>query len=189
MPVEIDETELANLRRIAGIAEIVAKHPKARALQQEAVRMAAPDQVGPETILRSEFSEGLNAIRDELKADREAREKATKEREEAESLAKLQTRWASGQAKARAKGYTDEGLTQLEKFMEERGVADHEIAIPAFERANPPPEPIVTGNQSWNFLDRNLGEAPPDIKALLDGNDEGFLANAVPAALASVRGR
>lgn len=188
MPIEIDETELANLRRVAGIADIISKHPKARAMMQEAVKLAAPDQVGPETILRSEFSEGLAAIREELKADREAREKAAKDRDEAESLAKLQTRWAGGQAKARNAGYTAEGIEQLEKFMEERGIADHELAMLAYEKANPPPEPVVTGNQAWNFLG-NTAEPPADIKALLDGNEEGFLATAIPQAIASVRGR
>lgn len=186
MTVEIDETELANLRRIASVADLVAKHPKARGMMQEAVRVAAPDQAGPETILRNEFSEGLNAIRDELKADREAREKAAAERAEADSIASLRSRWETGRGRARASGYTDEGLEKLEKFMEERGVADHEIAIPAFERANPPPEPVVSGNQSWNFLG-SPGEAAPDLKMLFDGDEEGFLRQAVPTALASVR--
>ena len=98
----------------------------------------------------------------------------------------LESSRAAGRGRARAAGYTDEGLGELEKFMRQHGVADHEIAIPAFERANPPPEPIVSGNQSWNFLG-SPGEAAPNLNMLYDGDEEGFLRQAVPAALVSVR--
>ena len=52
-----------------------------------------------------------------------------------------------GRAVARQEGYTDEGLRDLEQFMQDNGIADHALAMPAFERANPPPEPVMTSSR------------------------------------------
>src|SRR5215469_2837286 len=116
---EIDETELADLRRLRGLAETINKNPKARALLQQAAEIAVPDQVGPETMLRREFNESINSIREELQKDREARATEHAEREKNDNLAKLEARWARGRQAARTAGYTDEGLTKLEKWMED----------------------------------------------------------------------
>lgn len=187
MAVEIDETELANLRRVASIAEVIGRNPTARAKLQEAVAIAAPDQAGPETRLRSEFSEGLDAIRQELKADREARQKREEDAAAERARHDLENRWLTGRKAARDAGYTDEGLEKLEAFMEKNGVADHSIAIPAFERLNPPPEPVMTGGQRWNFFD--IPKEDVSLKPLFEGNEDGFLGPAINAALRDVRGR
>jgi hypothetical protein len=42
--VEIDESELANLRRINEVAVEIRKHPKARALLHESVALTAPKE-------------------------------------------------------------------------------------------------------------------------------------------------
>jgi hypothetical protein len=184
--VEIDETELANLRRLAQVADVVGKHPKARGLMQEAVALAAPDQVGPETRIRQEVNEQFTALRDELKADREARQKAADEAAETERVRRLESQWATTRGEARKQGYTDEGLTQLEAWMEKKGVADHTLAIPAFERENPPPEPVMTGGQRWNFFDKPTQE-DPNYKALLEGREDDFMGQAIGSALRDVR--
>ncbi len=93
-----------------------------------------------------------------------------------------------GRAVARAAGYTDEGLTNLEKFMHDNGVTDHALAMPAFERANPPPEPVMTGMQRVGLIAGSSAGGDIDLKPLFDGNEEGFLSVAVPAALRHVRG-
>lgn len=186
--VQIDETELANLKRINDVAAQIGNNPKARALLQEAVALAVPEQAGPETHLRKEFSEGLSEIKKELAADREARQKEREEREAAEATRALERRFTESRAKARAAGYTDEGLKSLEDFMEKNGVADHELAIPAFERLNPPAEPVATGGSAWNFFDTPKDDV--SMKSLLEnpfGDD--FLNQAIPAALKDVRGR
>jgi hypothetical protein len=187
--IEIEETELANLKRVNDVAALVGKHPKARALLQEAVALAAPDEVGPEHRMRSEVNEALSAIREDLRKDREEREKEREERKAEEAKREMERRWVEGRTKARDAGYTAEGLEQLEAFMEKHEVFDHMIAIPAFERENPPPEPVVTGGSRWNFFDvREGAENDAALKDLLSGNDEGFLARAIPSALKEVRG-
>ena len=185
--VEIDETELAALRRYAAVADKMAKHPEARKLVQQAALLADPESVGPEPRIRAEVSEEMKAIRDELKADREARLKEAEERKAQENTRALEQRWLSGRSKAREVGYTDEGLEKLEKWMEERGVADHAIAMPAFERENPPPEPVITGGQKWNFFEQQKDDLT--LKPLFDGDEDGFLGPAIGSALKDVRGR
>ncbi len=187
--IEIEEAELANLKRVNDVAALIGKNPKARALLQEAVALAAPEEVGPEHRIRSEVSEQLGAIREELKKDREERDKERAEREAGAAKRALEERWLAGRKAARDQGYVGEGLEKLEEFMEKKGVADHEVAIPAFERENPPPEPVVTGGSRWNFFDvKAEAESDVALKDLLAGNDESFLAKAIPAALREARG-
>jgi hypothetical protein len=186
--IEIEESELQNYRRIASVAERLGKHPEARALLQKGVALVAPDEVGPEVLLRNEFTEGLNAIRGEMKADREAREAKEKEQTDARDTRAFERKWIAGRAKAREAHYTDEAVEGLEQFMEKHGIADHELAMPAFEKKNPPPEPVVSGGTDWNFFDQR-DNPESGLEMLLKGDQEGFLRKAVPAALAEVRGR
>lgn len=185
--VEIDETELSALRRYAAVADKMAKHPEARKLVQQAALLADPDSVGPEPRIRAEVNEGLDAIRAELKADREEREKLAKEQAEERRNAQLSAQWNKTRSQALAAGYTDEGMKALEDWMQERGVADHTIAMPAFERENPPPEPIMTGGTKWNFFDQPAEDV--SLKPLFEGNEDAFLGPAVAAAIKDVRGR
>jgi hypothetical protein len=186
--VEIDENELASLRRYAQVADKMAKHPEARKLVQQAALLADPDSVGPEPRIRAEVADAMSAIRDELKADREARAKEGAEQAERERTQSLERRWAAGRAKARERGFTDEGMSALEDWMIKHEVADHEIAIPAFERENPPPEPVMTGSQGWNFFDTQSKE-DVSLKPLLEGNEDAFLGPAIQTALRDVRTR
>lgn len=187
--VEIDESELANLRRVNDVAVRIGKNAKARALLQEAVAEAAPEEAGPEHRIRTEFSEALTSIREDLSKDREERAKEKQEREADAAKRALETRWMSGRTSLREAGYTQEGIDAVEQLMEQRGIADHEAARALHERLNPPAEPAVTGGSRWNFLDR-AAEAASDsaFKALMSGDDETFLATAIPAALKEARG-
>jgi hypothetical protein len=186
--IEVDENEWHASRRMNAVAIRLGRHPKARALVQEAVALAAPEEVGPEASLRNEFTEGLNALRGEMKADREAREAKEKEETDARNSRSFERKWLAGRAKAREAQYTDEAVEGLEKFMEEHGIADHELAMPAFEKKNPPPQPVVSGGTDWNFFDQR-DNPESGLELLLKGDQEGFLRKAVPAALAEVRGQ
>ena len=186
--VEIDETELAALRRYAQVADKMAKHPEARKLVQQAALLADPDSVGPEPRIRAEIDERLGAFEKTMREDREAREKRDRDAEEKQATRALEQRWLSGRSKAREAGYTDEGLEKLEKWMEDHSVADHGIAIPAFERENPPPEPIITGGQKWNFFEPNTS-GDVSLKPLFEGNEDAFLGPAIQSALSDVRNR
>ena len=187
--VEIEEAELANLRRVNDVAVLLGKNPRTRAVLQAAVAEAAPDQAGSEHYLRNEFSEAIGGVSKKIDDFLEAQKKDREEREAADARRALESRWLDGRGKLRDAGYTQEGLEAVEKLMEERGIADHEAARALHERLNPPAEPAVTGGSSWNFFDRSA-EAANDaaFKALMSGDDETFLSTAIPAALKEARG-
>lgn len=185
--IEIDENEYADLKRVAEVAKVIGANPKAREMLQQAVALAAPEQAGPEIRIRQEVTERIGGLEktltdfiSEQKKDREEREAASKQRE-------LEERWLQSRSKAREAGYTAEGLEKLEEFMEKNGVADHSLAIPAFEKLNPPPEPVMTGSSGWNFFDQAKDNL--SIEALMKGDTDAFLAQAIPDALKDARGR
>jgi hypothetical protein len=187
--IEIEESELANLKRVNDVATLIGKNPKARAMLQQAVVEVAPDQAGPEHYLRSEFTEAIGGIREDLAKDREERAKEKQEREAEDAQRKLENRWLEGRAKLRADGVMQEGIEAVEKLMTDEGIPSHEAARLLYEKRNPPPEPVVTGGSRWNFFDRAADAANDTaFKALMDGDDETWLAHAIPAALKEARG-
>jgi hypothetical protein len=187
--IEIEESELANLRRVNDVATLIGKNPKARAMLQQAVVEAAPDQAGPEHYLRSEFTEAIGSVSKKIDEFLEGQKQERSEREADAAKRALENRWLEGRAKLRADGVTQEGVEAVEKLMEDEGIPNHEAARLLYERRNPPPEPAVTGGSRWNFFDR-AAEAANDtaFKALMDGDDEAWLAHSIPAALKEARG-
>lgn len=188
---EIDENEYAELRRVADVASVIGKNEKARLMLQEAVAIAAPDQAGPEIRIRKEVSERTSGMEAKLDAFLEEQRKERETAAAESARQKMEGQWLAGRRKIREAGYTDEGVAKLEEWMEKRNVADHEIAVAAYERENPPPEPVVTGGSRWNFFDSvggNSGDAALD-QFMKTGNDDQFLSTMIPEALKEARGR
>lgn len=187
--IEVDELQFAELKRISDAANLIGADPGRRARLQELLAEAAPDKVGDVPILRREVKEAVAGIEKKFDDFIAEQKKEREERTAAEERGKLEGRWMTSRAKAREAGYnTDEALTALEDFMEKNGVADHELAMPAFERLHPPPEPVVSASSRWNFFDQMEGATGEANKALLEGRDEAFLAAMLPAALKEGRG-
>lgn len=187
--VEIDENEYAELKRVAEVAQLIGKSPEAVRKLHEAVAIAAPDRAGPEIRIRHEVDEKLSGFEKKFDAFMEAQAKDREEREAEAARRDLEGRWLAGRKKLRDAGYNDDGIQKIEELMEKRGVADHEVAASFFEKENPPPEPAVTGNSRWDFF--NGGSLATDdtlIGKLMAGDDEAFLASAVPIAIKDARG-
>ncbi len=184
---EIDETELANLRRVAAVADKISKHPEARGLLQKAISVAVPDEAGPEIRMRAELDEFKTSLLTELKTDREAREKKDAEETTARQQGDNQKRWNSGREYARNSGYLDDGLTKLEEYMEREGIFNHKHAIAAFERENPPAPPPITGGSGFNWFQQADQANDTALKALYEGRDEDFLGSMIPQAIAESR--
>ena len=61
----------------------------------------------------------------------------------------------------RKSGWTDDGLVEVKKLMEERGIIDPEIAAAYYEKQHPPQVPATpSGVGAWNF-----GEVADDTDA------------------------
>ena len=184
--IEVDETELQTYQQVYNAVRAGLQNPKTRdrllAINQEITGTAHP-----EVSMRGQLDEFKAEIVGELGKFREEFSKKENDREETAQRKELEIRWSSSQADAQRQGYLGDGLQKLETFMEKHGIADHRIAIPAFEKENPPPRPLETGSQRFDFFGAKETR-PPDLQALLEGNDDVFLATAIPAALAEVRG-
>jgi hypothetical protein len=104
-------------------------------------------------------------------------------------VAEIKEGRAGGRALAREAGWTDEGLKSLEEWMEQKGVADHEIAIPAFERENPPAEPIASGSshRAWLAQPQRAADPAAELKVLFDGDENAFLHRSIESALREIR--
>jgi hypothetical protein len=86
--------------------------------------------------------------------------------------------------------YTSEALVDLGRHMAQYGIVDIETGMKEFERLHPPPEPVAGSRTNWNFFEqRDKGADSTAYRMLLKGDDEGFLRQAIPAAIESVRGR
>ena len=186
--IEIDENEVVGMKQVSATVQAMLANPKARRLLLQAQKTIKPDAVIPEIDAAQPVLDEVNKLREELTAARKEREDDKTRDADARKLAELHGKWEKAREGLRADGYTDEGISALEKFMAERGIADHEIAVPAFEKTNPPPAPVNSMSNSFDVLSPGARE-DDTLKLLFAGNDAGFLAKAVPEALKAVRRR
>jgi hypothetical protein len=183
---EIDDAQLANFQNVDAFVRRGLANPKTRRKLLEIQKALNPDTAIPEL----DESDPLHAKIDALSEGFEKfkTELSTKETERAEQtrLADMKAKWDAGQAFARKHGYADEGLKKLETFMEEHGIANHEHAIPFFEKANPPPVPATNSGSRWDFFGPQPAEGA-DLKQLFEGHEETWLNNTVADTLNRVR--
>lgn len=188
--IEVDEAEFANLNRIKATVAKIASTPEAKKLLQKAHKLVDPNAQTPEldddekkAQLESGFQKQIEELKAKIAADDEKRTNDA-------NLAALNAKFEAGRSALRAQRYTKEGIEAVEKFMQERGIADHEIAAAYLEKQSPPAEamsPRAFG--SFNFI-----EQPKDddlfLKSLLDsrGDDDGAVLKAASEAVGEIRG-
>lgn len=185
--VEIDEAELMNYRNIAGSVQKMLANPQTRAKILEAQKIINPNAVIPEIDSAKPVLDAVSKISEEVQALKKQREEDAAETKKEKAMADLHAKWDAGRAHARRAGYTEEGIQALEAFMEENGVADHKIAMPAFERLNPPQSAIDnTASGKFDIFSgvKNDGE---DTKMLLEGNEQQFLNKRIQDTLSGLR--
>lgn len=188
--IEIDETEYKNLQSIAGTMQKMLANPKTRSKIQEAHKIINPDAVIPEIDAVKPVFEKLDAVTAKLgEVEKSLAEERAAAKEE-KQRASLEAAWEKSRAKAIQSGYTAEGVEALEKFMIEKGIVDHEVAMPAFERLNPPQKMIDHGDGRFDAF---TGLAPSDdkdeVNLLLNGQETQFLNKRIGETLKAVRGR
>jgi hypothetical protein len=190
--VEIDEAELVSLKNVAGLFAKTL-NSKERNSMLQAVKRANPDLPIPEIDARAPIDEAMNGFRDELKATRDELAAERQARKDENDRAKLAQQWNEGRSKAQKQGYVGESLDALEKFMEEKGVADHEVAAAAFEKLHPQQaQPVVNPSGKFDFFgmpnaDDKIGKAIVDLR---DGktDENSFLDFSVNEVLREMRG-
>lgn len=179
MPHEIDDNTYAQLANLDAFVRRGLTNPKTRRKLLEVQKTLNPDVAIPEI----DESDPVRSRIDDLEQRIEARET---ERQENARLAELSSRWNAGRASARKKGFTDEGLGKLEKFMEDHSIGTHEAAIPYYNEVNPPPVPATGSGTRWDFFGPQ-GDQGPDLKLLFEGRDDEFLDGTIRDTLNKVR--
>lgn len=184
--IEIDETDLVNYQQLAGAMQKMLANPEARRKLLEAQKKVNPDAVIPELDATKPLDEALSNIKKDVDETRKMLADDKADREKEKTLSALRSRWENGRLVARKSGYTAEGLESLEKFMEDKGIADHEIAMPAFEKLHPPEAPIADSGSNFDML-RAIPKSGDDMKMLFEGNDQEFLAKKIKETLTDIR--
>lgn len=188
--VEIDDATLAAQQQVVSTMQKLLNNPKTRRQILQAQKELDPNLVIPELDVAEPFRGEISEVRSTLAELQKSLAEERAEREAREARAQLQERWNSGRSKLRANGYTDEGMSEVEKFMEEKGIADHEIAAAAFERLHPPSEPVrsVGSNRFDIFEPEN--RSSEHMKALFANPDDSMALDAlINDTLRQVRGR
>lgn len=189
--VEVDESVFTAGQKTVEFVRTLMGNPKAKKLLLQAEKTIYPDKKIPEIDEpdpRDLEIEALKKRQDEWEK-KTAAEKD--EREKAEKLAAFKKNIDDGLAKLRASGVTDEGITAVQKLMDERGIADPEIAFAYLEKMNPPAAPSdPVGSGSWNLFEPSAKDDDYVTKLIKSqGEDEFALRKQVNDTLKEIRGR
>jgi hypothetical protein len=170
--VEIDENELRNLRTLQNTVSTVMKDPIAKLKVQEAVKRVIPNAQTPELDnaviqykLDEERESRIAALEKQIADDKA-------QREADEKLRGFKSQVDSGFDKLRQDGWTEAGIDEVRKIMEEKGITDHAIAAAYWEKLHPPQAPVApNGRGGWNFMEQ-LNDGDADLKKLIESKGE-----------------
>ena len=159
MPKTISDEEygfLQNKRMTADFVESIYNDPTLNKEAKKLIKRKYPNLAIPDYDMEEKLDGRLRA-EDEKKA---------KEQQEAQRRNNQET-WDAGRKKAKDEyGLTDDGLTDLEKWMEEHAVADHEVAASYRHSKNPPTSPATYDAGFWGHEKKdNFKEMSADPEA------------------------
>ena len=151
--VELDEVELQRLQKQDRTVHALMANPKSKKKIFEAYKEANPDARIPELEMEeaarapvAELAKTVKELQTNIETDKAEREKEAR-------LAALNGSVESGMAKLRKAGWTDDGLVEVRKLMDERGIIDPEIAAAYYEKQHPPQTPATpSGVGGWDFM-------------------------------------
>ena len=152
--VEVDEVELQRLQRQNSTIQYLQKNTKAWKKVLEGYKEAVPDAKIPELEMEAAAKAPVEALektvkelQDQIAADKSEREKDAR-------LSALNGTVEAGIAKLRRARWTDDGIAEVRKLMDERGILDPEIAAAYYEKQHPPQSPAnPSGSGGWNFME------------------------------------
>jgi len=157
---EIEEAEYQQLQQMRGVLEKLNNNPKSRRDYQRALKANYPEITTDEDRL-AEAPEVQRLTRLEEKLDKylDAQDKRAQDNETKAAFGRL--------ADA---GYTEEGISKIQKLMVDRKIGDPEAAAALFDKTNAPVDIIPSGFQptTWGF---GQPSEDPDTKLLFENED------------------
>ena len=142
MPRTINDDEynfLQQKRMTADFVESIYNDPQLNKEAKRLIKRKYPNLAIPDYDMEEKLDARVRAEDD----------KKAKEQQETQRKRNQET-WDTGRKKAKDEyGLTDEGLTDLEKWMEEHAVADHEVAASYRHSKNPKTSEPTYDQQFW----------------------------------------
>lgn len=142
MPKQITDEEysyLQNRRMTADFVESIYNDPQLNKEAKRLIKKKYPQLSIPDFDIEEKVEARFSAEDERKRKDAEAAE--AKRNQEA---------WNRSRDKAKKDfGLTDEGLTDLEKWMQEHAVADHEVAASYRHSKNPQTSPVDADSMYW----------------------------------------
>lgn len=151
--VELDEVELQRLQKQDATVHRLMSNPQAKKKILQAYKDVDPNVRIPELELEEAAKAPVTALEKTVTELRQELADDKKARDDEKRLAALTGSVESGIAKLRRAGWTDDGLTEVRKLMDERGILDPEIAAAYYEKQHPPQSPAnPSGQGGWDFM-------------------------------------
>lgn len=188
--VEIDESELLNLRGVNEVVGQILANPQSRPLMLRARKIQDPRAPIPEIDAAQPFNAAMEAVRKEIGDWRKEQQDRDAAQQAAETQRKFAENWDRQKDTLRQEGWRTDGIAEIEKFALERGVADLEVAAAAYEKLHPPADPVNSnGFGSWDFFTPSEGDQKGFIEKMMEsrGDDEGALRAETHKALQEFR--
>lgn len=175
--IEVEQDEYERLGRIQTVLRTIVGNPKSKLLMEQAHKIVDPQAVTPELDRETAIKEPVSALEKKFDEYIAKQESERAERDKKEKLDAISAKYDTQKyellnGKLTGERWTDEGVKKLEAFMQERGLIDFDIAVPAFERIHPPPPPATPSSTRWDFTEVATGDADKDIKALLESRGQ-----------------
>lgn len=172
-----DAARIAALERTARSVAQIMKDPARKLKLLELQKEAEPEAIIPEldahraaTDAATALSKKFDELRNELQSEREKRDNDNK-------LAEFEAKMKAGREYLASLGFNDEGIQKIEKFMEERGIANHEDAVARYEQLFPPPAPVRSSSGLAGFLAHARGEDSDELtkQLIASKGEDGFV--------------
>jgi hypothetical protein len=187
--IEVDEEEFNRTQRVMNSLRKIADNPATRLKLQALHKEVEPNAPTPELDQAKILQEPLTKLQADFDAYKKEQADANAEREKAAKLKELSSAWETGRSWLKSEKWTDDGIKKLEEFMEQKGIADHQVAAAAYERMFPQPTPVTpSGIGAWNFLEV-ADDVDADIKKLIEtkGSSEQLADRMAHKALQEMR--
>lgn len=160
------------------LASVLA-HPEAGKLAEKAVKMVNPNIKTPRLDQEAAAQAPVQDLQKQIADIQKQLADSAARAEQDKTLNALAETRSRGLAQLRREGWTDEGIAQVEKLMETKGILDPLDAAAIHEKHNPPPPPSnPTGTGAWNFMESVADDSDADLKKLIEGKGQDeFLAD------------
>lgn len=190
--VEVDETEYAASQQVVRIFSEMLANPDARKKVLEAKKTVRPNEAIPEIDAAKPGFEAIDRLSKDFSDFRAELAKEKADREAAEKTAKFQSEWNASKEALKADGWLDDGIANIEKLAQERGIPDLEAAALLYRKLHPEPSPVEPSGYGRFAMFEMPSDADPQsyMKKLVEtrGDSEAVLDAEIRAAINEVRG-